>query len=363
MHQLKRYGVSERFLAEATLHPEETLARVTAQYRGKYKIVTEQAALLAEVSGKLRYETVELAQYPTVGDYVMVTVEGELAVIHRVLRRKSLFVRRAVGVSGQAQPVASNVDVVFLCMSLNQNFSLNRMERYLSIAWDSGATPVIVLTKADLCENLAQAVSQVEAISCFSDILTLSMFDEDIHDKFEPYFSKGQTCAFIGSSGVGKSTLINCLLGTQVISTQEIGKGDKGRHTTTGREMFPCPLGGVVIDTPGMREMGAESADLSQTFGEIEDLARHCRFRDCTHTNEPGCAVLAAVEQGRLDQRRLDSYRKLEHESSYEGLSSKEVEVKKAERMFKEVGGIKQARRFAKEHYQRKQGKFPGGGM
>ena len=121
--------------------------------------------------------------------------------------------------------------------------------------------------------------------------------------------------------------------------------------------------GGVVIDTPGMREMGAESADLSQTFGEIEDLARHCRFRDCTHTNEPGCAVLAAVEQGRLDQRRLESYRKLEHESGYKGLSSKELEVKKAERMFREVGGMKQARRFAKEHYQRKRGKFPGGGM
>ena len=162
---------------------------------------------------------------------------------------------------------------------------------------------------------------------------------------------------------MGKSTLVNCLLGAQVISTQEIGKGDKGRHTTTGREMFPCPLGGVVIDTPGMREMGAESADLSQTFGEIEDLAWHCRFRDCTHTNEPGCAVLAAVEQGRLDQRRLDSYRKLEHESSYDGLSSKEVEVKKAERMFGKVGGIKQARRFAKEHNQRKHGKFPGGEM
>ena len=360
MHQWKVYGVSERFLTEATLYPEEILARVIAQYRGKYKIVTEQAELLAEVSGRLRYDTEELARYPTVGDYVMVTVEGELAVIHRVLRRKSLFVRRAVGVSGQAQPVASNVDVVFLCMSLNQNFSLNRMERYLSIAWDSGATPVIVLTKADLCKDLAQAVSQVEAISCFSDILTLSMFDGDICDKFAPYFAKGQTCAFIGSSGVGKSTLINCLLGAQVITTQEIGRGGKGRHTTTGREMFPCPLGGVVIDTPGMREMGAESADLSRTFAEIEDLARHCRFRDCTHTNEPGCAVLAAVEQGTLDQRRLDSYRKLEHESSYDGLSSKEIEAKKCERMFKAYGGMKQARRFAKEQNQRKQGKFPG---
>lgn len=357
MHQLKTYGISERFLAEATLYSEETIARVIAQYRGKYKIVTEQAVLLAEVSGKLRYETEELAQYPTVGDYVMVTIEGDLAIIHRVLSRKSLFVRKAVGVSGQAQSVASNVDVVFLCMSLNQNFNLNRMERYLSIAWDSGATPVIVLTKADLCKDLAGMVSQMETISCFSDILALSMFDKDIDRKFAPYFAKGQTCAFIGSSGVGKSTLINCLLGDQVISTQEIGKGDKGRHTTTGREMFPCPLGGVVIDTPGMREMGAESADLSQTFGEIEDLARHCRFRGCTHTNEPGCAVLAAVEQGLLEQRRLDSYRKLEHESSYEGLSSKEVEVKKAERMFKEVGGMKQARKYAREHLQRKQGK------
>lgn len=239
LHQLKTYGISERFLAEATLYSEETIARVIAQYRGKYKIVTEQAVLLAEVSGKLRYETEELAQYPTVGDYVMVTIEGDLAIIHRVLSRKSLFVRKAVGVSGQAQSVASNVDVVFLCMSLNQNFNLNRMERYLSIAWDSGATPVIVLTKADLCKDLAGMVSQMETISCFSDILSLSMFDKDIDRKFAPYFAKGQTCAFIGSSGVGKSTLINCLLGDQVISTQEIGKGDKGRHTTTGREMFP----------------------------------------------------------------------------------------------------------------------------
>ena len=127
-------------------------------------------------------------------------------------------------------------------------------------------------------------------------MIPLSMFDADIGEKFQPYFQKNQTCAFIGSSGVGKSTLINKLLGNTVMETQEIGRGDKGRHTTTGREMFPCPLGGVVIDTPGMREMGAESADLSKTFAEIEELARHCRFRDCTHTSEPGCAVLAAVE-------------------------------------------------------------------
>lgn len=353
LNQLNNYGVSERFFTEATLYPEYQLARVIAQYRGKYKIVTEQGEMLAEISGKLRYDTEELAQYPAVGDCVMVDIQPELAVIHRVLTRKSLFVRKAVGVSGQAQPVAANVDIVFLCMSLNQNFSLNRMERYLSIAWDSGAVPVIVLTKSDLCDDLPQAVSQVENISSFSDVIPLSMFDADIGEKFQPYFQKNQTCAFIGSSGVGKSTLINKLLGNTVMETQEIGRGDKGRHTTTGREMFPCPLSGVVIDTPGMREMGAESADLSKTFAEIEELARHCRFRDCTHTSEPGCAVLAAVESGELDSRRLESYHKLEHETSYDGLSSKEIEVKKCERMFKEVGGMKNARRFAKE--QRKQ--------
>lgn len=354
LNLLQYYGVSERFFAEATLFSEYQLARVTAQYRGKYKIITEQGEMLAEISGKFRFGAEELTQYPVVGDCVMITVHDNLAAIHQILTRKSLFVRKAVGISGQAQPVAANIDTVFLCMSLNQNFSLNRMERYLSIAWDSGAVPVIVLTKADLCEDLNQAVSQVEKISCFSDLITISMFDEDIEEKFRPYFQKNQTCALIGSSGVGKSTLINSLLGSYAITTQEIGRGDKGRHTTTGRELFPCPLGGVVIDTPGMREMGVESAELSRAFSDIEELARHCKFRDCTHVSEPGCAVLEAVRRGELDQRRLDSYHKLEHEISYDGLNSKEIEVRKSERMFKEIGGMKNARRFAKEQSRRK---------
>ena len=143
--------------------------------------------------------------------------------------------------------------------------------------------------------------------------------------------------------------MINRLLGEEVLEMKEIGKADKGRHTTTGREMFPCPLGGVVIDTPGMREMGAESVDLSRTFHEIEELGSQCKFRDCSHTNEPGCAVLAALEDGLIDQRRLDSYFKLQHEAGYDGLSSKEIEVKKLDRMFKEVGGMKNARKFAKK--------------
>lgn len=350
MNYLKLYGVTDRFLTEATLYPEYQLARIIAQYRGKYKIAAEHGEALAQISGKMRFDTEELAQYPAVGDFVMVSRQDchAEAVIHQVLTRKSIFVRKAVGVSGQMQPVAANIDTAFLCMSLNQNFNLNRMERYLSLAWDSGATPVIVLTKADLCGDLTAAVSEVERISSFSDVIALSKFDADIIEKFTPYFSKNQTCAFVGSSGVGKSTIINRLLGEEALDTQEIGKAGKGRHTTTGREMFPCPLGGVVIDTPGMREMGAESPDLSSAFHEIEELAGRCRFRNCTHQNEPGCAVLAAVDDGRLDKRRLDSYFKLRQEAGYDGLSSKEIEVKKLERMFKDVGGMKNARKFAK---------------
>lgn len=255
MKQLQKYGATERFYTESKLYPDYQLARVIAQYRGKYKVITDQQEFFAEISGKFRYTTEELVQFPTVGDFVMVTVEKEFASIHQVLTRKSLFLRKAVGVSNQSQTVAANIDTVFLCMSLNKNFNLNRMERYLSIAWDSGATPVIVLTKSDLCEDLSERISQIESISCFSDIIVTSMFEDDISAKFLSYFSKNQTCAFIGSSGVGKSTLINRLLGVNTIATQEIAKGDKGRHTTTGREMFLCPLGGVVIDTPGMEHL------------------------------------------------------------------------------------------------------------
>ena len=342
------YGLSDRYSQEATLYPEYSIARIIAQHRGMYRLASERGEKLAEISGRLSHEIKELAEYPACGDYVMITEDSEPAIIHKVLTRKSLFVRKAVGVTGQAQSVAANVDVVFLCMSLNRNYSLNRMERYLSIAWDSGARPVVVLTKADLCEDIEDRISEIELISCYSDVIAVSMYDDDIRCKFSKYFENNMTCAFIGSSGVGKSTLINRILGTEELDTAEIGKGDKGRHTTTGREMYPCPLGGAVIDTPGMREMGADSANLSKSFANIEELACRCRFSDCTHTGEPGCAVQAAIERGELDLRRLESYRKLEIESGYEGLSSRELEEKKLERMFKDVGGIRNAKKIAK---------------
>ena len=351
MNTLEKYGLVDRFKNEATLYPQFTLARVIAQHRGLYKIITESGEQFAEISGKLRYRTAELAKYPTVGDFVMASSENMdgNAIIHHILTRKSLFLRTAVGVSGQAQPVAANIDFVFICMSLNNNFNLNRLERYLSVAWDNGVTPVIVLTKSDLCENLQELVAEAERVSAFSDVITLSMYDVDVTEKLAPYLKSGMTSAFIGSSGVGKSTLINKLLGEEALRTKEIGKADKGRHTTTGREMFPSPFGGVLIDTPGMRELGAESADLSKTFEDVEGLATQCKFSNCTHTNEPGCAIIKAINEGVIDQRRLNSYLKLKIEAGYDGLNAKEIENKKLERMFKDVGGMKNARKFASE--------------
>ncbi len=353
---LDRYGISERFVNEALLYPDLITARVVAQHKGSYKIVTQNEYVTAEISGKFRHSTTDLSDFPTVGDFVMISpvFDGDKAIIHNILTRKSVFLRSAVGVSGQSQCVAANIDTVFICMSLNNNFNLSRLERYLSVAWDSNTTPVILLTKADLCDNIDEMVSQVERVSLYSEVITLSKFDNDIGERLSKHLVKGTTAAFIGSSGVGKSTLINILLGQDIIATNEVSNDDKGRHTTTGREMFPSPYGGVLIDTPGMRELGVESADLGKTFEDISDLAKECRFHDCTHQGEPGCAVMASIDEGVLDARRFENYMKIKNEAGYEGLSAKEIEVKKLDRMAKDVGGMKNLRRFAKEQRRKK---------
>ncbi len=354
MKHLNDYGLTDRFLNESTMYPELILARVIAQHRGNYKIITEQGESLAEISGKFRYETTELAKFPTVGDFVMITQgEGDgTNIIHHVLTRKSLFLRSAVGINEQAQPVAANIDTVFICMSLNNNFNLSRLERYLSVAWDSGATPVVVLTKADLCNDVKSAEEKVLQVSSYSEVISLSRYD-DVADRLSSYLKQGTTSTFIGSSGVGKSTLINLLICKEIIATAEIGRLDKGRHTTTGREMFLSPAGGVLIDTPGMRELGVEGADIEKTFDDIEQLALSCRFQNCSHTKEPGCAIIEAIENNNLDSRRYQNYCKIKHEAGYEGLSAKEIESKKLDRLFKEVGGVKNIRKFRNECFKK----------
>jgi ribosome biogenesis GTPase len=357
LNQLIRYGASERHFAEATLYPTLFLARVVSQYKDLYKLVTERGECLAEISGKFRYEVTELSEYPAVGDFVMVDRIQDSsgnAIVQRVLTRKSVFERIAVGDEHQTQVIAANIDTVFICMSLNNNYNLNRLERFLSVAWKSGATPVVVLTKADLCEDLPRVMAEISVVAPGTDVVATSSLDRSSCEKLLPWLQPGMTASFIGSSGVGKSTLINQLLGEELLTTSQIREDDKGRHTTTCREMLLLPQGGIVIDTPGMREFGVDSVDLSKSFSDIDDLASKCRFRDCTHSLEPDCAVRQAIEEGTLSLRRLESYQKLKREARYDGLSFKQVEDLKLNTMFKSVGGMKKARKFIRQNNKRK---------
>lgn len=347
---LKKYGLSAEIIQTAENFSDLCLGRVIRQNRGLYDVVSEKGEFRASVSGKLFYLAIESGSFPAVGDWVMtgqVKNPDEPVVIHRILPRKSIFERKAAGTSGEVQIVAANIDTVFLCMSLNQDFNLRRMERYLTIAWDSGAAPVIVLTKSDLCDDLARVLQEVSSVGMFTEFIVCSAVDSDGLDSIARRIRPGEMVAFIGSSGVGKSTLVNRLAGQELLTTHEVrADDDKGRHTTTRREMIVLPNGGIVIDTPGMRELQLAGGNLSMAFEDIEALAASCRFGDCRHKTEPGCAVRKAVETGALKQNRLDSYFKLQNELSYDGLNARERENKKIERMF---GGKTQFKQLKKE--------------
>lgn len=345
---MKEYGLNERFINESTLYENQNVGRIVSQDKGLYKLVSEKGELKAQVSGKFRYNSINISDYPAVGDFVMFNDnEGGNAIINHVLTRKSAFIRKAAGTSNNEQIVASNIDTVFICMSLNNDFNIRRLERYISVAWDSGATPVVVLTKSDLCSRLDETLNQLDAIALSVDIVVTSSIKDEI-TSIQKYIQTGKTIAFIGSSGVGKTTLINKLLGENIYETQGLRNDDKGRHTTTSRELILIPTGGIVIDTPGMRELGLESADLSKSFSDIDQLSMECKFSDCTHKSEPGCAVKKAVENGVLSEERLASYFKLNKELHYDGLNSKQIENKKTQEIFKSVGGVKNFRKMLK---------------
>lgn len=354
---LRTYGLTPFFEQEAASYTGLFIARVCEQHHNLYRVVCENGEILAVVSGKLAHEANDGAAFPAVGDWVMIDRTEDSsgnAVIHHVLRRKSVFTRKAAGTSHERQVVAANIDLVFICMALNADFNLRRLERYLSIAWDSMATPVIVLTKADLCADLETKLTQVSTVSVGTDVVVCSCMKDNGYQRILPYIERGKTIAFIGSSGVGKSTLINRLMGKEVLDTKEIRSNGKGRHTTTHRQLLLLPNGGIVIDTPGMRELQLDSANLSRSFEDIEALARKCKYRDCSHTTEPGCAVRSAIEAGELAEERLESYLKLQKEIAYEGLNHRQVEQEKIKRMFGSMGEMKQAKRFAKKKNQKR---------
>lgn len=357
MIKMKDVGLTADLAQEAAAYEDLFVARISLQSRELYQAITPSGEIVAEVSGKLRYCVKSLTDYPAVGDFVMLDRAdhaGGNAIIHHVLRRKSAFIRKAAGTAGDAQIIAANIDTVFICMALNHDYNLRRLERYLAIAWDSGASPVVVLTKADLCEDIKAKLAETAAVAVGVEVLLTTNLSEDGYQPLQKYLRQGETVAFIGSSGVGKSTLINRLAGNEILDTGEIRSDGRGRHTTTRRQLILLADGGMVIDTPGMRELAIESADLAKAFADIDSLAAKCRFRDCTHESEPGCAVLAAIAAGTLSKERLTAYKKLEKEAGYEGLSAREIETAKITAMFAQFDGKKNARDFIKSNSKRK---------
>ena len=297
-------------------------ARVVAQHRGEYRLIVAWGEATGVAPGRMLHEASGRSDLPAVGDWVVIEParDGPAAIV-QILPRCTQFVRRKSGKEGGDQVIAANVDVAFIVSSLNQDLSPRRVERYLVAAWDSGATPVVVLTKSDLCADIDPQVDSIREVASGAPIEVVSSVSGEGLDGLRKWLQPRQTVVLIGSSGVGKSTLINKLAGTELLDTQDVRDGDdKGRHTTTHREIFRLPDGVLLLDTPGMREFGLVEADegLEETFEDVAELAAQCRFRDCGHQTEPGCAVRAAFEAGTLSAARWESYKELQKEAAYE---------------------------------------------
>lgn len=322
MIDLTDYGWNEALAAAFEDLSSQGLvpARVVKQARDLSTVITEDGEAEAEVSGRFRHDARGPADFPAVGDWAAVrSVPGGRALIEALVPRRGAFTRKAAGEAVEAQVVAANVDTVFLVSGLDGDFNVRRIERYVTTAWSSGASPIIVLNKADLRpDDLAAAEAEAAAVAPGVPVVAVRALDEDGLDALRPFFGPGRTIAFIGSSGVGKSTMINRLLGEERFATAAVSDAEegRGRHTTTSRELVRLPGGALLVDTPGMRELGlwADDDGLDRTFEEIDRLAARCRFPDCAHEGEPGCAVRAAVESGEVDPRRWESYLKLRRE-------------------------------------------------
>lgn len=346
---MKKYGLTVSMFNEALQYEGLYIGRVLSQSKDVYRVATEAGELFAVVSGKYRFQAQMVSDYPAVGDFVMLdraTGDGGNGIIHQVLTRKSAFIRKAAGKSSDEQVVATNVDTTFICMSVNNDFNLRRLERYLVLVWESGATPVVVLTKIDLCEDIHSKFRAVDAIGNGVDILGISAVTNEGFDDVMSYITPGTTVALLGSSGVGKSTLINWINGKETLETREIRNDDKGRHTTTHRELVMLPNGGMVIDTPGMRELGMWDADegLDMAFHDVEVFFDSCRFRDCTHTSEPGCAIYDAIRDGELSEKRWQSYLKLKAEDAY--ADNKADYLKKKTEKFKNISKYMKTKKY-----------------
>lgn len=296
--------------------------RVAIQNKTNYIVYSAYGELSAEISGKFMFDAENKEDYPAVGDWVVMRhiPDEQKAIIDKVLPRQTVFSRKEAGSKTERQILASNIDIVFIMTSLNHDFNLRRLERYMILSKESGAQPVIVLSKADVCDDIDTKIKETELIADGIPVHVLSSITHRGVDELKHYFDENKTIAVLGSSGVGKSTYINVLLGGETLKTLEISSyKDKGHHATTRRELILIPSGGMIIDTPGMRELQLwDGGDgIENVFDDIEELISQCKFTDCRHNNEPGCAVKRAIKTGELDEKRYESYLKMKKEIRY----------------------------------------------
>ena len=353
--RLTRLGWDERF-AEAfgawAAKPDVQPARIVIEFNYIYRVSLEEGEAEATLLGRVKHHATSRSELPAVGDWVVLRKrpDEERGAIVAVLPRRSWFSRRMAGNVTDEQVVAANVDVIFIVMSLDTDFSVRRLERYLLLARESGAAPVVLLTKPDVCEDVPARVADVVALAGDVPVHVLSPKLNEGLDQVAAYLTAGRTGALLGSSGVGKSTIINRLIGEDVQKTREVREDDsKGRHTTTHRELVTLPNGGLIIDTPGMRELQLWDVGdaVRETFDDIERLAAGCHFSDCRHRDEPRCAVKAAVDDGRLSGDRRASYLKLQDELVFLARQQDERAQLEAKRRAKVMGkAIKQVKQL-----------------
>lgn len=324
MNRLFELGLKEEMYRDFKSGTEEGyLGRVIAEYKGLYRVASEEDDIIAKVVGKFISLARDASDFPAVGDWVVMdrgTNESGDAIILRVLPRKSYVSRKVAGLKTDEQIIASNIDTLFICMAVNKDFNPRRLERYITIGWNSGARPVVILTKIDLSEDIITMRAEIQEIAVGIDVLYVSSITGEGMEVVEGYLKPGKTIGFIGSSGVGKSTLINYILGEERMQTAGIREDDsKGRHTTTHRELIVIKDKGIVIDTPGMREIQLldNTEGIESSFMDIMEISDRCKFNDCKHEKEPGCAVRAAIQEGKISVERLNSYNKLLKEAKF----------------------------------------------